>query len=575
MTERIFRSICIAVSCVFLATVALFMGVLYKYFSRIQYSQLEMQTNLAAQGVIHEGIEYFEGLNVEDYRITWIAADGEVLYDSESDSAGMENHLEREEIKQAFSKGIGESSRYSDTLMERFLYCARRLSDGTVLRLSIAQNTLLTLLLGMFQPICMIFAIAFILALVLAFRLSRGIVRPLNELNLDEPLSNDGYDELAPLLRRIAAQQRQIRLQRDELRQKQSEFETVTTGMAEGIVLLNGKKIILGINPAAARLFQTDISCVGKYILSVNRSLELQELLQKAGDGRHAEMVLELGSGKYQLDASPVFSDGLVSGVVLLMLDVTEKEKSEQMRREFTANVSHELKTPLHTISGYAELLAKGMVKPEDVEGFSARIYAEAQRMIRLVEDIIRLSHLDEGADDMKREEVDLYALAGETVQALLPEAEAAGIQLDLSGEPAVVYGIKQLLSVILYNLCDNAIKYNRRGGSVSLGIKKEEDGVKLSVSDTGIGIPAEHQERIFERFYRVDKSHSKEIGGTGLGLSIVKHGAKLHDAAIEVHSVVGSGTTITLFFPENRHFTKILQNHGNGFDVEPIKYAP
>lgn len=553
MTKRIFQSICIAVVSVFLASVLLFMGVLYEYFSRIQYSQLEMQTRLATQGVTNEGAGYFEGLDVKDYRITWIAADGTVLYDSRSDSAGMENHLEREEIRQAFTDGIGESSRYSVTLMERSLYCAQRLPDGTVLRLSIAQNTLLTLLLGMFQPICIIFAIAMGLSMVLAFRLSRGIVEPLNELDLDEPLSNEGYDELAPLLQRIATQQRQIRQQRDELRQKQSEFETVTTGMAEGIVLLNERKIILGINPAAVRLFGTDESCVGKYILSVNRSLELQELLQKAGDGRHAEMVLELGSGKYQLDASPVFSDGLVSGVVLLMLDVTEKEKSEQMRREFTANVSHELKTPLHTISGYAELLAGGMVKPQDVEGFSARIYAEARRMIRLVEDIIRLSHLDEGADDMKREEVDLHVLARETVQALLPEAEAAGVQLDLCGQhegSATVYGIRQLLSAMLYNMCDNAIKYNRRGGSVSVMTGSEEDGVRLSVSDTGIGIPEEHQERIFERFYRVDKSHSKEIGGTGLGLSIVKHGAKLHDAAIEVHSIVGSGTTITLCFP-------------------------
>ena len=561
MTKRIFQSICIAVVSVFLASVLLFMGVLYEYFSRIQYSQLEMQTKLATQGVTNEGAGYFEGLDVKDYRITWIAADGTVLYDSRSDSAGMENHLEREEIRQAFTDGIGESSRYSVTLMERSLYCAQRLSDGTVLRLSIAQNTLLTLLLGMFQPICIIFAIAMGLSMALAFRLSRGIVEPLNELDLDEPLSNEGYDELAPLLQRIATQQRQIRQQRDELRQKQSEFETVTTGMAEGIVLLNEKKIILGINPAAVRLFGTDESCVGKYILSVNRSLELQELLQKAGDGRHAEMVLELGSGKYQLDASPVFSDGLVSGVVLLMLDVTEKERAEQMRREFTANVSHELKTPLHTISGYAELLAGGMVKPEDVEGFSARIYAEARRMIRLVEDIIRLSHLDEGADDMKWEEVDLHMLAMETVQALMPEAEAAGVQLDLCDVPGVVraeqhegsatvYGIRQLLSAMLYNMCDNAIKYNRRGGSVSVMIRSEEDGIRLSVADTGIGIPEEHQERIFERFYRVDKSHSKEIGGTGLGLSIVKHGAKLHDAAIEVHSIVGSGTTITLLFP-------------------------
>ena len=554
MTKQIFRSICIAVFSVFAVSAVLFMGALYRYFSHIQFEQLEMQTDLAAQGVMHEGTGYFEGLEIRDYRITWIDGEGAVLYDSKWDSAGMENHMEREEIRQALLEGRGKSTRYSATLMERSLYCARRLPDGTILRLSVSQSTLLTLFLGMFQAFCIIFAFALGLALMLAFRLSKEIMRPLNELDLEAPFLHGGYDELAPLLRRITEQQRQIRRQGEELRQKQSEFETVTTGMAEGIVLLNEKKMILSINPAALRLFGTDASCVGKYILSLNRSLELQELLQKAGDGKHSDMILELCGGEYQLTASPVFSDGLISGVVLLMMDVTEKEKAEKLRREFTANVSHELKTPLHTISGYAELLAEGLVKQEDVRGFSSRICTEAQRMIRLVEDIIRLSRLDEGADDMKREEVDLYRLAEETIQTLLPGAEAAGIRVELRGEGAAVYGVRQLLSVMLYNLCDNAIKYNRRGGLVSVAVKREEKGVSLSVSDTGIGISAEHQERIFERFYRVDKSHSKEIGGTGLGLSIVKHGAKLHDAAIELRSAPGSGTAITLRFPLPGH---------------------
>lgn len=550
MTKRIFKSICIVALSVFFASVALFLGVLYNYFSGVRRSQLRMQTNLAAQGVDNEGIGYFDGLDVTDYRITWIDADGTVLYDSRSDSVGMENHLEREEIRQALSEGMGESSRYSVTLLERSVYCARRLSDGTVLRLSVAQNTPLTLILGMMQPICIIFAVALGLSLVLAFKLSKGIVKPLNELNLDEPLNNDGYDEISPLLKRLAIQQRQIRRQEEKLRQKQSEFETVTTGMAEGIVLLNEKKIILSINPAAMRLFGADSFCVGRYLLSVNRSLELQELLQKAGDGKHAEMRMELAGGTYQLDASPVFADGTVSGVVLLMLDVTEKEKSEQMRREFTANVSHELKTPLHTISGSAELMANGMVKQEDIPEFAGRIYTEAQRMIRLMEDIIRLSHLDEGADDMKWENVDVYALAGEAIQALLPEADNAGVRIELFGESALVYGIRQLLYGIVYNLCDNAVKYNRINGSVSVTVETGENGVTLSVADTGIGIPVEHRERIFERFYRVDKSHSKEIGGTGLGLSIVKHAAKLHGASVEVDSVVEGGTTVRICFP-------------------------
>ncbi|MDE7287540.1 MAG: PAS domain-containing sensor histidine kinase, partial [Lachnospiraceae bacterium] len=374
----------------------------------------------------------------------------------------------------------------------------------------------------------------------------------------DEPLNNDEYDELTPLLKRIAGQQCQIRKQGEELRQKQNEFDAVTTGMAEGIVLLNEKKIILSMNPAAMRLFGAERSCVGKYLLSVNRSLELQELLQKAGDGKHAEMLMDLAGGTYQLDASPVLSENLVSGVVLLMLDVTEKEKAERMRREFTANVSHELKTPLHTILGSAELIAGGMVKQEDIPGFSRRIYTEAQRLIRLVEDIIRLSHLDEGVDDMKWENVDLYLLVGETVHALLPEAEDADIQIDFCGETAIVYGVRQLLLSIVFNLCDNAIKYNHKGGSVSITVESKKNHVILSVADTGIGISAKHQERIFERFYRVDKSHSKEIGGTGLGLSIVKHAAKLHDAAIELYSAAGSGTTIRVCFPLYKNFTKL-----------------
>lgn len=550
MTKRIFRSICLVAIGVFIASAALFLGVLYNYFSGVQQTQLNIQTRLAAQGVLHEGTGYFDGLDADDYRITWIGQDGTVLYDSRSDSDDMENHLQREEVKEALTEGVGESTRYSNTLLERSLYCARRLPDGTVIRLSVAQNTLLMLFLGMMQPICVIFLIAVGLSLLLASRLSRKIVQPLNELNLDEPLSNDGYDELSPLLRRLSAQQQQIQQQRHELALKQREFEVVTTGMAEGIVLLNRAGIVLSINPAARRLFGADPSCVGTDILSVNRSPELQALLLKAGKGTYAETILELCGGHYQLDASPILSDGEVCGTVLLLLDVTEREKAEQIRREFTANVSHELKTPLHTISGCAELMANGIVKKEDLETFANRIYTEAQRMIHLVEDIIKLSRLDEGAGDQKRENVDLYMLAREVVHSLQPVAEAAEVTVQLDGEPAVLSGIPQLLHGILYNLCDNAIKYNRRGGLVEVSVKNEAQTVRLCVADTGIGIPPEHQERVFERFYRVDKSHSKEIGGTGLGLSIVKHAARLHDAAVTLQSEPGKGTAVTITFP-------------------------
>lgn len=551
MTKRIFRSICLAAVYVFLASVMLFMWALYDYFSGVQKSQLSMQTSLAAQGVTNEGAEYFEGLDDSGFRITWVAEDGSVLYDSKKDYSEMENHLQREEIKQAFSEGFGESSRYSETLTERSFYCAQLLPDGTVLRLCVAQSSLLTLILGMLQPICAIFLVALILSIVLASRLSKNIVKPLNTLNLDAPLSNDSYDEIAPLLRRLASQQKQIKQQSNELIRKQREFETVTNGMAEGIVLLNSKKIIISINPAAVRLLGAEKPPIGESILSVNRSPELQKVLCNADEGLHGEKIAELQGGKYQVTASPVISEGEIFGTVLLFLDVTQKEKTEQMRREFTANVSHELKTPLHTISGCAELMANGMVKQEDITDFSSRIYAESQRMIRLVEDIIKLSRLDEGAEDMQYENIDLYALAKETAASLAPQANSLEVSISAEGSETVIYGIPQLIREIIYNLCDNAIKYNRSSGTVKVSVTGDEKSARLTVSDTGIGIPAKYRERIFERFYRVDKSHSKDIGGTGLGLSIVKHAVKLHNGSIELQSEVGKGTVITVVFPK------------------------
>lgn len=552
MTKRIFRTVFVVAISIFIASAVLFMTVLYDYFSGIQQNQLRMQIDLASQGVEDEGLDYLKNLNIKDYRVTWIGTDGKVLYDSISEADEMENHFEREEVKEALSEGYGASSRYSSTLTQRYLYGAKRLPDGTVIRLSVTQNSLLILTLGMLQPIMIIFVIAIILSAFLASRLSKKIVKPLNELNLDKPLDNNGYDELSPLLRRIDTQQKEISRQSEELKQRQNELEVMTSAMSEGIILLNNRGTVLSINKAAAKLFGTDCFCIGEDIVSINRSLELAQLLNKAKNGEHSERVVELGCGRYQMMASPVISNNIVSGIVLLILDVTEKEKAEQLRREFTANVSHELKTPLHTISGSAELLANGMVKPEDIPIFLKRIYSEAQRMIQLVEDIIRLSHLDEGAEDMKWDMVDLYAVAEETINSLADEAESNGIKFELYGETVLINGIRQLLQEIIYNLCDNAIKYNCRGGSVSVGVKNENEFAVLTITDTGIGIPAEHQERIFERFYRVDKSHSKEIGGTGLGLSIVKHAAKLHNAEIELHSIVNKGTEITIKFPKN-----------------------
>lgn len=551
MTKRIFHNILAAAICVFLSSALLFMTVLYDYFSSVQQSQMRVQLDFAAQGVLHGGIDYFNGLDEKKYRITWIGTDGSVLYDSTSKAEEMENHFQREEVKKALAEGYGDSSRYSSTLTERYLYSAKRLSDGTVLRISVAQNSLLVLTFGMLQPICVIFAAAVVLSIILASRLSKKIVEPLNDLNLDEPLNNEGYDELNPLLHRIDMQQRQILSQKIQLKQKQNEFETLTKGMAEGIVLLDGKGFILTINPAAEALLQTDFSAAGKNILSINRAPELSALLEAAESGSYAEKVMTMHGGIYRISANPVTEGDKIPGVVLLILDITEKENAEQMRREFTANVSHELKTPLQTISGCAELLSNGIVKAEDVPSFSAQIYTESKRMIRLVEDIIKLSHLDEGADDMKRENTDLFVLAGAITESLASEAEKAEIKIELQGESAVIYAVPQLLESIVYNLCDNAIKYNRKGGTVCVTVESKDSEVLLCVADTGIGISPEHQQRIFERFYRVDKSRSKEIGGTGLGLSIVKHAARLHDAKIELHSVPEEGTAITVRFPK------------------------
>ena len=542
MTKRIFRSICFVAIAVFLASLILIMGVLYSYFSGVQQRQLQMQLELAAQGVTNEETAYFSDLTVRDYRITWIDTDGTVLYDSDALSSDMENHLEREEIKEALATGYGESKRYSATLMDRSLYAAQRLEDGTVLRLSIAQSSILTLVLGMAQPISIVIVLAVVLSVVLAVRLSKSIVKPLNEIDLNHPLSNEGYDELAPLLRRIDGQQKQLRGQKTRLEQKQAELDTIIGSMSEGMVLLNERGKIVSINPAAMRLLGTSWNCVGTDMLTVSRNLDLHDILSRALQGQSEVQTVSLEAGKYQISASPIMSEEKVVGAALCFFDVTEKEKAEQMRREFTSNVSHELKTPLHSISGYAELLQNNMVKQEDIIPFAGKIYREAQRMTSLVEDILSLSHLDEGAEDMEWIEVDLYELAAKAIAGLEAEAKAAEVKMSLHGEYCSLHGVPQLLHSILYNLCDNAIKYNKNGGEVTVSVERQDADAVLTVSDTGIGIPAQEQARIFERFYRVDKSRSKEVGGTGLGLSIVKHAVLIHHGTIEVDSAVDEG---------------------------------
>ena len=551
MNKRIFRGISLTALAVLLLSMVVIFGALYGYFDNLQASRLRTETALAAQGVRLSGRAYFEDLEPGDYRLTWVAEDGRVLADTESDPASMENHASRQEIAQALKNGYGESRRYSDTRMEKTLYYALRLEDGSVVRLSVATSTVLNLVLGMAQPICLVLAGALVLSLFLAGRISKKIVAPLNALDLEHPLDNEGYDELSPLLRRLDVQQQQIRSRTAELKRRQADFAAVTDSMGEGLVLLGREDAVLSINPAACRLLECTAT-TGRDILEVNRSPELRSVLAQVHEGRRAEELISIRGGWYRLEGTPVESSGGVRGVVLLFQDVTEREQAERIRREFTANVSHELKTPLHAISGYAELLSAGMVKPEDMPRFAGNIYTEAQRLILLVEDIIRLSQLDEGAAGMGREQVNLAQLVRETVSSLDSVAAEAQVTVETELENVSVNGIEQLLSGVVYNLTDNAIKYNHPGGTVTIRLSARGEQAILQVADTGVGIPEESRERIFERFYRVDKSRSKAVGGTGLGLSIVKHAVMIHRGTIHVDSTLGKGTTITVTLPKD-----------------------
>jgi len=551
MTKRIFHSICIVAVTVFAATLFLIIGVLYGRFSREQEQQLFNQLTLTARGVETGGKSYLTGLNDDSYRVTWISEDGTVLYDSDVTASDLDNHLQRQEIRDALGTGTGKSVRTSATTGDLRLYVAKRLPDGTVIRLSDQKLTLWSLLRDLLGTILIAAVISAGLAFALAYSLSKSIVKPLNELDLDNPEPDGSYPELYPLIGRIRSQRSELRQQSLQLQRRKKEFEAATGNMAEGFVLLNENGAVLSINDSALHLLGVTSYCIGKDLLLFTNCPELRELLLTAEAGERSEMIIPVEGTNYRFYAGPVLADGKVSGITLIIFDITEKEKAEQIRREFTANVSHELKTPLQIISGCAELLSKGLVQPQDVPGFSERIYAEAKRLISLVEDIIRLSHLDEGGSDMPMEDTDLYAVASQTVANLLPVAEKAQVTLALDGKEAVVRGVPRLLSVIVYNLCDNAIKYNRPGGRVAVSVTTEGESVRLTVADTGIGIPAEQQDRIFERFYRVDKSRSNAVGGTGLGLSIVKRAAMMHHAGIELKSAAGQGTTVTVLFPK------------------------
>jgi len=544
MTSKIFRSTVFVAVVVLLCSLGIVIGVLYNHFTGVQVQQLKDELSLAVTGTEQYGNAFLENVEADRFRVTWIDTDGTVLFDTRVDQTNMGNHADREEIQEAFETGSGSAVRTSSTLTEQTYYEAQRLADGTVLRISTNQASAWALMIDLLWPIILIAVLAIGLSLILARRMAKNIVEPMNSLDLEHPLSNDTYEELSPLLRRINQQHLQINTQMRKLQHKTDEFVQITSHMQEGLVVLDKETHIRSINTAAMRIFRAEETCVGGGFFQINHSNALRQALNDALDKGHGSVMQELEGRIYRFDMSGIQSDGNLLGAVILAVDVTESQNAEQMRREFSANVSHELKTPLQGIIGSAELLESGMVKPEDTPRFVGHIRKEASRLVNLIEDIIRLSQLDEGVE-LPAEQVDMLQLAEDVKEILTPSAAEKQISISVSGAGFTVMGVRRMLQEIIYNLCDNAIKYNVPGGSVTVCAENN----RLVVSDIGIGIPAEHKDRIFERFYRVDKSHSKASGGTGLGLSIVKHAAAYHKAEIQLESTPGKGTTITIQF--------------------------
>ena len=544
MTSKIFRSTVFVAVVVLLCSLGIVIGVLYNHFTEVQVQQLKDELSLAVTGTEQYGNTFLENVEADRFRVTWIDTDGTVLFDTQVNLTAMENHADREEIREAFETGFGSAVRNSSTLTEQTYYEARRLTDGTVLRISTNQASAWALMMDLLWPILLIAVLAIGLSALLARRMATKIVEPLNKLNLEQPLSNNTYEELSPLLRRINQQHLQISAQMRKLQRKTDEFIQITSHMQEGLVVLDKETRIRSINSAAMKIFGAEESCVGTSFFQINRSHALRNALNDALDRGHGSAVLDLDGRAYRFDMSGIQSDGNLLGAVILAVDVTESRNAEQMRREFSANVSHELKTPLQGIIGSAELLENGMVKPEDTPRFVGHIRKEASRLVNLIEDIIRLSQLDEGVE-FPAEQVDICQVAKDVKEILAPSAAEKQVSISVSGAGFTILGIRRMLHEVIYNLCDNAIKYNVPGGSIMIHAENN----CLVVSDTGIGIPAEHKDRIFERFYRVDKSHSKASGGTGLGLSIVKHAVAYHNAEIALESTPGKGTTITIQF--------------------------
>lgn len=551
MFKKIFRSSLLTAMIVLLASIFLIMGILHGIFENQLEDQLQKETAFIATAIENEGISYFDNLSKDGDRVTLIDKDGTVLADSQVDVSKLENHGDREEVKQAETEGRGQSVRYSSTMTEKTVYYAQKLDNGQILRISADQFTIVTILLGISQPIAIVVIAAIVLSLILSTNVAKHIVEPINDLDLDEPMENTVYDELSPLLRKIAHQNSTIEEQLKEARQKQEEFRIITDNMSEGFIVIDNQMKILTYNAAALKLFGAEQK-TPENILALSRSKPFRDAIYKSLDGEHSQAEMTTDERVYSIISNPVYdTEQEVIGAVIVVIDITEISRREQLRREFTSNVSHELKTPLTSISGFAEIMKSGGTDEATVVDFSRSIYDEAQRLISLVSDIIKLSELDDGTIEYEPETVDLYTLSLEIASRLSPQAQEKKIHFTVNGEKAEITGVRKILDEIIFNLCDNAVKYNRSGGDVKVSVKNSADTVTVTVSDTGIGIPTVQQDRVFERFYRVDKARSKSIGGTGLGLSIVKHGVMYHNAQISLESKENEGTTVVINFPK------------------------
>ena len=553
MTKKIFKSTVLVSAMILILGSALVMGILYRYFGKQLDGELEKEASYLAYGVEQNGVSYLEHLKQKDARITYIDASGNVLYDSQADISSMENHSDRKEFEEAVQKGHGYAERMSSTLSEKTVYYARKLTDGTVLRVAVVHSSILALMLQLLPSVIGAAIVMLILAGIAAARISAKIVKPINTLDLDHPEDNQIYEEVGPLLSRIHKQNYQIQMQLETARRNQEEFQIITENMQEGLLVIDAYTMILSGNSSVWRMFQLREPKIGDSVYSLDRNEDFRKVVEDVLKGQHGSAMLQLDGEYVQLIANPVSRDGKVVGAVLLLVNETEKVERENLRREFSANVSHELKTPLTSISGFAEIIQDGMVQGEDVQKFAGRIYREAQRLIQLVEDTIKISQLDEGENPYEWEKVDAYAVVKNVCGNLRDIAAKKNVHLFIDGEKLIFCTVKPILEEVIYNLCDNGIKYNREDGTVSIHLQELKDSVEIRVKDNGIGIPREDCSRVFERFYRVDKSHSKAIGGTGLGLSIVKHGVTFLGGTLKMLSEEGKGTEITMTFPKER----------------------